>query len=159
LGQYIQFTNGCIWVRSTSPISTNDRALDGYRRHVWGFTRDLVVEQTDAILLLWYMELAGRNIEAASWKAIAPHVKRGAFEDVFPFVVRKNLTTVRFAAKRFLANLCEAPDSLIASFNSLISREISLLFKNNSLLQTVGNFGKKPWRLLRFLASWNPNYA
>ncbi len=43
-------------------------ALDGYRRHVWGFTPDLVVEQTDAILLLWYMELAGRNIEASSWK-------------------------------------------------------------------------------------------
>jgi tetratricopeptide (TPR) repeat protein len=63
-----------------------DRARDAYRSHIWGITPDLVVEQTDAILLLWYLELAGADIEIASWKEIAPHVKRGALEHVFPFL-------------------------------------------------------------------------
>jgi hypothetical protein len=47
------------------------------------------------------------------------------------------------------ASLC--PDTLIFSFNSLMSPEISLLLKNNSLLRILENFPKKHWRLLRFL--------
>src|SRR5262249_28058524 len=31
-----------------------DKVLDIYRRHIWGFQPDMVVEHTDAILLLWY---------------------------------------------------------------------------------------------------------
>jgi hypothetical protein len=50
-------------------------------------------------------------------------------------------------------------DTLMDSFNSLMSREISLLRKNNSLFQILGNFGKKHKRLLRFLTSQTANYA
>ena len=50
-------------------------------------------------------------------------------------------------------------DTLIASFNSLMSAEISLLFKINSLFPILGNFGKKLRRLLRFLTLWTSNYA
>ena len=85
-GPYIQAHN---WFHLGALYLANldyDRALDGYRRHIWGFTPDLVVEQTDAILLLWYLELAGRTIETSTWKAIVPHLKRTAFEQVFPFL-------------------------------------------------------------------------
>ncbi|HXW84841.1 MAG TPA: hypothetical protein VEJ86_10585, partial [Candidatus Binataceae bacterium] len=53
---------------------------------VWGFTPDLIVEQTDAILLLWYLELAGRELEPAMWQALAPHVTSTANDHVFPFL-------------------------------------------------------------------------
>ena len=85
-GRYIQAHN---WFHLGALYLANldyDGARDGYRRHIWGFTPDLVVEQTDAILLLWYLELAGASVEAAAWKAIAPHVKRAAFEHLFPFL-------------------------------------------------------------------------
>jgi tetratricopeptide (TPR) repeat protein len=85
-GLYIQAHN---WFHLAALYLANldyERALDGYRRHIWGFAPDLVVEQTDAILLLWYLELAGANIEPAMWKAIAPHIKRGVLEHVFPFL-------------------------------------------------------------------------
>ena len=45
------------------------------------------------------------------------------------------------------------------SFNSLMSREISLLRKNNSLFRILGNFGKKHKRLLPFLTSRTANYT
>jgi hypothetical protein len=48
-------------------------------------------------------------------------------------------------------------DTLIASFNSLLSAKNSLLFKNNSLLRTLGNIGKKHRNLLRFLTSLKSN--
>ena len=55
------------------------------------------------------------------------------------------------------ASLCH--DTLIASFNSLMSLKLSLLLKINSLFRILGNFGKKHRRLLRFLTSRTPNYA
>ena len=85
-GQYIRAHN---WFHLGALYLANldyDRALEAYQRHIWGFTPDLVVEQTDAILLLWYLELAGKSIEPAAWKALAQHVERGAFEHVFPFL-------------------------------------------------------------------------
>ncbi|MGH8225320.1 MAG: hypothetical protein ACRER1_04080 [Gammaproteobacteria bacterium] len=56
-----------------------------YRRSIWGFQPDTVVEHTDAILLLWYLELAGAA-EAAPWREIAPHVVARSGEQVFPFL-------------------------------------------------------------------------
>ena len=44
-----------------------------------------------------------------------------------------------------------APITLMPLFNSLMSPEISLLVKNNSLLRILGNSPKKHRRLLRFL--------
>jgi hypothetical protein len=85
-GPYIQAHNwfhlGVLYLANLE----RDRALEAYRRHIWGFTPDLVVEQTDAILLLWYLELAGAAVDVGSWKGIASHIRRGAFEQVFPFL-------------------------------------------------------------------------
>ena len=67
-GRYIQAHNwfhlGALYIAKLQ----YDRALDGYHRHIWGFNPDLVVEQTDAILLLWYLELAGANLDAGCGK-------------------------------------------------------------------------------------------
>ena len=62
-----------------------ERVHDAYRRHVWGFQPDAVVEQTDAILLLWYVELAGGEC-GARWREIAPRIRDKAHEHVFPFL-------------------------------------------------------------------------
>jgi tetratricopeptide (TPR) repeat protein len=59
------------------------RAL--YRENIWGFERDAVVELTDAILLLWYVELAGGRLDG-EWGEIAPHARKRAREHVFPFL-------------------------------------------------------------------------
>ncbi len=95
-GRYIQGHNwfhlGALYVANLD----YDRALAGYRDHIWGFTPDLVVEQTDAILLLWYLELAGAKVDIGAWKAIAPHVKRTAMEQVFPFL---NATSIYALAR------------------------------------------------------------
>jgi len=60
-------------------------SLKAYREHIWGFTPELVVEHTDAILLLWHLELAGRDVGSA-WKAIAPCASRYGGEHLFPFL-------------------------------------------------------------------------
>jgi tetratricopeptide (TPR) repeat protein len=62
-----------------------NRALDAYRQHIWGFQSDEVVEHTDAILLLWYLELAGGEVHER-WREIAPHIRAKAHEQVFPFL-------------------------------------------------------------------------
>ncbi len=56
-----------------------------YRRSIWGFQPDMVVEHTDAILLLWYLELAGAA-EVAPWREIVPHIVERSAEQVFPFL-------------------------------------------------------------------------
>lgn len=52
---------------------------------IWGFTTEAVVEHTDAILLLWYLELAGAG-NAAPWREIARCVEANSREHVFPFL-------------------------------------------------------------------------
>ncbi len=59
-------------------------ALLGER--IWGFAPDTVVEHTDAILLLWYLELAGVSVDAAPWADIAAHIETNSREHVFPFL-------------------------------------------------------------------------
>ena len=56
------------------------------RTRIWGFTPSAVVEHTDAILLLWYLELAGAAVAAAPWADIAAHVEANSHEQVFPFL-------------------------------------------------------------------------
>jgi tetratricopeptide (TPR) repeat protein len=103
-GRYIQAHNwfhlGTLYIARLE----YDRALDGYHRHIWGFTPDLVVEQTDAILLLWYLELAGANIDVSLWKAIAPHVRRSALEHVFPFLNAISIYALARAGEHQLAH-------------------------------------------------------
>lgn len=85
LGQYIQSHN---WFHLAALYLAQldyGRALRAYHEHIWGFTRDLVVEQTDAILLLWYAELAGMDV-GTRWKEIAPHMLKRSREFLFPFL-------------------------------------------------------------------------
>jgi tetratricopeptide (TPR) repeat protein len=58
---------------------------DAYRKYVWGYTPDAVVEQTDSILLLWYVELAGGTVDR-EWREIAPHIRANAHDHLFPFL-------------------------------------------------------------------------
>ncbi len=102
-GRYIQAHN---WFHLGALYLANldyDRAFAGYRDQVWGFTPDLVVEQTDAILLLWYLELAGAQVDGAAWKAIAPHLKRAALEHVFPFLTAISIYALGRAGEHQLA--------------------------------------------------------
>ena len=103
-GRYIQAHNwfhlGALYIAKLE----YDRALAGYREHIWGFSPELVVEQTDAILLLWYLELAGAKVDIAAWKAIAPHVKRAATEQVFPFLNATSIYALGRAGEHQLAH-------------------------------------------------------
>ena len=62
-----------------------DAVRDAYRKYIWGVTPDAVVEHTDAILLLWYIELAGGKVDS-EWREIAPHIRAGARDHLFPFL-------------------------------------------------------------------------
>ena len=59
--------------------------LKVFREHVWGITPDFVVEQLDAIALLWRVELAGAPQDGA-WASIADHVAPRAVETFMPFM-------------------------------------------------------------------------
>ena len=83
--RYIQAHN---WFHLATLYLANlefQKAHDAYRAQIWGFFPDLVAEQTDAILLLWYLELAGVEIEA-EWREIASHARPYAHEHLFPFI-------------------------------------------------------------------------
>ncbi len=62
-----------------------DDVRNAYRKYIWGYSPNAVVEQTDAILLLWYFELAGEKVDA-EWRAIAPHIRGNAHDTLFPFL-------------------------------------------------------------------------
>ena len=62
-----------------------DDVRNAYRKYIWGYSPNAVVEQTDAILLLWYFELAGEKVDA-EWRAIAPHIRANAHDTLFPFL-------------------------------------------------------------------------
>ena len=56
---------------------------------IWGFTPDLVVEQLDAIALLWRIEMSGASNDGrtdATWAAIADHIAPRALECFMPFM-------------------------------------------------------------------------
>lgn len=60
-----------------------------FHEHVWGITPDFVVEQLDAIALLWRIEMAGALKDAqldGEWAAIADHVAPRAAECFMPFM-------------------------------------------------------------------------
>jgi hypothetical protein len=56
-----------------------------FHEHVWGITPDFVVEQLDAIALLWRVELAGTAVDG-EWASIADHVAPRAVETFMPFM-------------------------------------------------------------------------
>ncbi len=62
-----------------------DEVSSAYRKYIWGFMPNAVVEQTDAILLLWYVELAGGKADS-EWREIAPYIRANARDHLFPFL-------------------------------------------------------------------------
>lgn len=60
-------------------------AMQIFRDHIWGITPDFVVEQIDAISLLWRIEMAGTPMDA-EWPAIADRVAPRAVETFIPFM-------------------------------------------------------------------------
>ena len=56
-----------------------------FRQHIWGITPDFVVEQLDAIALLWRIEMAGTAMDA-EWPSIAELVAPRAVETFMPFM-------------------------------------------------------------------------
>jgi tetratricopeptide (TPR) repeat protein len=62
-----------------------DDVRDAYRKYIWGCSPDAVVEHTDSILLLWYLELAGGRVDD-EWRTIAPHIRANAHDHLFPFL-------------------------------------------------------------------------
>lgn len=58
-------------------------AMGVFHAHIWGITPDFVVEQLDAIALLWRIEMAGTAMDA-QWPSIADHVAARAIETFIP---------------------------------------------------------------------------
>jgi tetratricopeptide (TPR) repeat protein len=60
-------------------------AMRVFKAHIWGITPDFVVEQLDAIALLWRIEMAAGPMDA-QWPAIAEHIAPRAVETFMPFM-------------------------------------------------------------------------
>ena len=60
-------------------------AMRVFWTHIWGITPDFVVEQLDAIALLWRIEMAAGPMDA-EWPAIAEHIAPRAIETFVPFM-------------------------------------------------------------------------
>jgi tetratricopeptide (TPR) repeat protein len=60
-------------------------AMRVFRAHIWGITPDFVVEQLDAIALLWRIEMAAGPMDA-EWPSIADHIAPRAVETFMPFM-------------------------------------------------------------------------
>jgi hypothetical protein len=84
------------------------RAMEVFRGHIWGITPGMVVEQLDAISLLWRIELAGTPMDA-EWASIAEQVEPRATETFMPFM---NAHYVYALAR---AGRAEAVESALAS--------------------------------------------
>lgn len=56
-----------------------------FHEHIWGITPDFVVEQLDAIALLWRIELSGTPLDA-QWPSIAKQIVPRAGETFMPFM-------------------------------------------------------------------------
>jgi tetratricopeptide (TPR) repeat protein len=61
------------------------RALDVFARHVWNITPELVVEQADAIALLWRVEMASERVDQ-HWAALADRAETHVEERYMPFL-------------------------------------------------------------------------
>ncbi|HUA34138.1 MAG TPA: hypothetical protein VMA09_11070 [Candidatus Binataceae bacterium] len=86
-----------------------DHVRELYRVKIWGFDRDAIVELTDSILMLWYIELAGGRVEE-EWREIAPHLRERVSEHVFPFLKTIFLYALARAGEREV--VADALDSM-----------------------------------------------
>ncbi len=80
-----------------------DEAEELLRRHVWGVTPDLMVEQLDAISLAWRIEMAGRRLDDI-WSSLADRVAQHADQCYMPFInVHQIFALARVGAKEAIA--------------------------------------------------------
>ena len=70
-----------------------------FREHIWGITPDFVVEQLDAIALLWRIEMAGTAMDA-EWPSIAELVAPRAVETFMPFMNAHYVYALERAGRR-----------------------------------------------------------
>jgi hypothetical protein len=75
------------WHLGVAYVSQLDRAraLETFAHHVWGITPELVVEQADAIALLWRIEMACEPV-AGYWVALADRAEAHVDERYMPFL-------------------------------------------------------------------------
>src|SRR6516164_3640344 len=71
-------------------------AMRVFRTHIWGITPDFVVEQLDAIALLWRIEMAAGPMDAP-WPSIARQIAPRALET---FAVHERALRLRARARR-----------------------------------------------------------
>jgi tetratricopeptide (TPR) repeat protein len=119
------------------------RAL--FRENIWGFERNAVVELTDAILLLWYIELAGGRLDS-EWREIAPHASRRAREHVFPFLKAIFLFALARAGERAtvaeeIARLKEHADAQSAG-QKKVWKEIGVPLVEGSVAFAYGEYDR-----------------
>ncbi|MDF1761433.1 MAG: hypothetical protein P1U40_12950 [Coxiellaceae bacterium] len=62
-----------------------DNAINIYHQYVWDKQPETINEQKDAILLLWTIELAGRNL-SYEWQRITPYLEQHTAEFNFPLL-------------------------------------------------------------------------
>jgi tetratricopeptide (TPR) repeat protein len=122
-----------------------DDSLKAYREHIWGFTPELVVEHTDAILLLWYLELAGRDVGPA-WKAIAPRASKCGGEHLFPFLNAIYLFALERAGEaervKFELKASESFADQQSGNGALVWRKIGLPLLQGSVAYARGDYDR-----------------
>ena len=135
-GQYIQTHNWFHLATLYLALLDFDRVLDAYQRHIWGFRPQEAVEHTDAILLLWYVELAGGNAGETRWREIAPHIRAKAHEQVFPF-----LTTIYLYALERAGETAEVDRALyeMERYAETLTGRAAHVWKDVGLLQARGS--------------------
>ena len=88
------WSTGCQYIQShmafhLAMLHITERDFDGalklFHQYIWNKQPDAVVEQTDAILLLWALELAGYS-PTNEWKLLAPYIEPRSQEFNFPFL-------------------------------------------------------------------------
>ena len=84
-----------------------DEAEALLRRHVWGVTPDLTVEQLDAIALAWRIEMAGRRLDDI-WPSLAESVAPRIDVCYMPFITVHQAFALARAGKEELVVRCVA---------------------------------------------------
>jgi hypothetical protein len=87
-------------------------AMRVFHGHIWGITPDFVVEQIDAIALLWRIEMVGKFMDA-KWPAIADRIAPRAVETIMPFMSAHYVYALARAGRR---------DALEASLTNVRTR-------------------------------------
>jgi tetratricopeptide (TPR) repeat protein len=114
-------------------------AMDVFRQHIWGITPDFVVEQLDAIALLWRIEMAGKAMDE-EWPAIAEHVAPRALETFMPFM---NAHYVYALARAGRADVVEAALAAVRARSTASDEEAKRVWApvGRAVIEAAAAFG------------------